>query len=61
VLGHGRKGLQRIYDQHRYEPQIREALERWAERLRTIVVPAPASPPMAGNVVALLQQRKVRQ
>ena len=26
VLGHGRKGLQRVYDQHRYEPQIREAL-----------------------------------
>jgi hypothetical protein len=53
VLGHGRKGLQRIYDQHRYELQIREALERWAARLRAIVEPAPAIPPTAENVVIL--------
>jgi integrase len=44
VLWHGRKGLQRVYDQHKYQPQIREALARWAARLRTIVGPAPTSP-----------------
>jgi hypothetical protein len=56
VLGHGRRGLQRVYDQHRYEPQIREALSRWAARLREIVQPtspAPATPSVAANVVAL--------
>jgi integrase len=55
VLGHGRKGLQRVYDQHRYEPQMREALERWASRLRQIVAPASSPPPGAvtNNVVAL--------
>ena len=54
VLGHGRKGLQRVYDQHKYQPQIREALTRWAVRLRTIVGPTP---PEAGNsVVAALQR-----
>lgn len=26
-LGHGRKGLQRVYDQHKYLPQQREALK----------------------------------
>jgi Arm DNA-binding domain/Phage integrase family/Phage integrase central domain len=43
VLGHGKKGLQRVYDQHRYESEMREALERWAARLRSIVEPAPAN------------------
>jgi hypothetical protein len=55
VLGHGRRGLQRIYDQHRYEPQIRDALERWTARLREIVTSASPPPPAAvtDNVVAL--------
>jgi integrase len=43
VIGHGRKGLQRIYDQHRYEAEMREALTLWAGRLRSIVEPAPAN------------------
>ena len=47
VLGHGKKGLQRVYDQHRYEEEMREALTLWAARLRSIVEPPPA------NVVAL--------
>jgi len=38
-LGHGKKGLQRVYDQHQYEAEMREALERWAARLRSIVTP----------------------
>jgi integrase len=59
VLGHGRKGLQRVYDQHRYEPQIREALERWAARLREIVQPT-SPPPQATlkNVVMLPLRRR---
>ena len=52
VLGHGRKGLQRVYDQHKYESQLREALERWAERLNGIVTPPPPTP-MTENVVPL--------
>src|SRR5262249_24676289 len=42
VLGHGRKGIQRVYDQHRYQDELREALTRWNARLRSIVEPAPA-------------------
>ena len=26
VIGHGRKGIQRVYDQHSYEDEMREAL-----------------------------------
>jgi integrase len=54
VLGHGRKGLQRVYDQHRYQPQIREALARWAARLSQIVALKTLSPTPA-NVVTLRQ------
>jgi integrase len=41
VIGHGRRGLQRVYDQHTYEAEMREALELWAACLRDIVTPAP--------------------
>jgi integrase len=51
VLGHGRKGLQRVYDQHRYEDELRQALTRWAGRLRSIVTPPPA------NVTPLKRRR----
>jgi integrase len=37
VIGHGRKGIQRVYDQHAYVDEMREALAAWAARLRTIV------------------------
>jgi integrase len=47
VIGHGRKGLQRVYDQHRYLDEKREALDRWANYLRSIIEPPPA------NVVTL--------
>lgn len=52
VLGHGRRGLARVYDQHRYQPEIREALERWAARLREIIAPTPSPEPPA-NVIQL--------
>ena len=60
VLGHGRKGLQRVYDQHRYEPQIREALDRWATRLRDIVNPTPTAPPATPDNVINLKRRAWR-
>jgi integrase len=47
VIGHGRTGLSRVYDLHRYQDELREALTRWNGRLRSIVEPAPA------NVVSL--------
>lgn len=47
VIGHGKKGLARVYDQHEYIDEMREALELWAARLRDIVTPLPA------NVVAM--------
>jgi len=50
VIGHGRKGLQRVYDQHTYEAEMREALELWAARLRDIVTPPPE------NVVRLKKE-----
>jgi integrase len=50
VIGHGRKGLQRVYDQHKFIDEMREALEAWNARLRAIVEPPPA------NVVALAER-----
>jgi integrase len=47
IIGHGKRGLQRVYDQHTYEGEMREALELWARRLRDLV----SAPPE--NVVAL--------
>jgi hypothetical protein len=41
TIGHARQGLQRVYDVHRYETEMREALTLWAARLRSIVEPPP--------------------
>jgi len=43
VIGHGRKGIARIYDQHRFEDEKREALAKWAVLLRSIVEPPSAN------------------
>jgi integrase len=43
IIGHGRRGIQRVYDQHSYETEMREGLELWAARLRSIVEPPPAN------------------
>jgi integrase len=48
VIGHGRKGLARIYDLHSFADEMREALDRWSIALRAIV-----NPPITANVVAL--------
>ena len=39
VIGHARKGLARVYDQHQYVDEMREALTKWAEELGRIVDP----------------------
>jgi integrase len=59
VLGHGRKGLQRVYDQHRYEEQIREALDLWATKLREIIRPASPPPPAISPNVVMLRHGRV--
>ena len=41
IIGHGRRGIQRVYDLHQYENEMREALVLWAARLRDIVTPPP--------------------
>ena len=52
VIGHGRKGLLRVYDQHRYANEMREALQAWALRLRAIV-----NPPTTDNVVPIVKKK----
>ncbi|KPH08840.1 site-specific integrase [Rhizobium acidisoli] len=39
VIGHGKTGLRRVYDQYEFEPEMREALQRWAVALKQIVAP----------------------
>jgi integrase len=46
-IGHAKKGLARIYDQHAYETEMREAMNAWAGLLRSIVSPTPS------NVIAI--------
>jgi hypothetical protein len=48
VIGHAKKGLARVYDQHRYESEIREALVAWNNMLEAIAEPPP------NNVVPLM-------
>jgi integrase len=43
VIGHQQKGVHKVYDVHRYQAEKRDALERWANRLRDIVEPPPAN------------------
>jgi integrase len=48
-IGHSVGGLRAVYDRHSYLSERRDALERWAQRLRSIVEPATAS----DNVITL--------
>jgi integrase len=43
VIGHGKRGMGRVYDQHHYETEMREACEAWAEMLRGIITGAPVT------------------
>jgi integrase len=37
VIGHGKKGLARVYDQHQYLDEMREALDLWASAVSRLV------------------------
>jgi integrase len=41
VIGHSKKGLQRVYDQHEFIEEMREALAAWHAKLQSIVQPPP--------------------
>jgi integrase len=43
ILGHQQKGVHKVYDVHRYQAEKREALGRWANKLRDIVTPPPTN------------------
>jgi len=51
VLAHARPGIVGVYDVHTYQDEKREALEAWAQRLKSIVEPVP------DNVVPLRARR----
>ena len=54
AIGHAKRGLERVYNQHEFKDEIRTALQAWADRLRSIVgEPAPTPPADVSNVVAL--------
>jgi integrase len=40
-LGHGKRGLARVYDQHEYSDEMREALESWSGLVRDLITPPP--------------------
>ena len=49
VIGHTKPGLHKVYDQHAYADEKRQALTLWAARLRSIVAP----PPTSDNVIRM--------
>jgi integrase len=51
VIAHTQPGLHKVYDQHKYDAEKRQALDLWAGALRDIITPPPA------NVVALSKAR----
>ena len=52
VIGHGKKGLAKVYDQHTYVEEVRKALAEWHAKLQSIVEPPPS------NVVSLPQKKR---
>jgi integrase len=48
-IGHQQKGVHAVYDVHRYRAEKADAMERWANKLRSIIEPPPQ------NVVSLRQ------
>jgi hypothetical protein len=49
AIGHGKHGLQRVYDMWKFLPEIRSALDAWHEKLREII--GSTKPP--SNVIPL--------
>jgi integrase len=43
VIAHTKRGLSRVYDQHTYLDEKRQALELWGRRLKAIVDPPPSN------------------
>lgn len=43
AIGHSKKGLQRVYDLHKFEDEIKDAMERMALHVRTLVDPPPSN------------------
>jgi integrase len=43
VIGHGKSGIEAIYDKHSYQPEIKTALLRWAEHVAGIVEDRPSN------------------
>ena len=41
AIGHKQQGVHAVYDLHKYESEIRDALDQWCARLRDITAPAP--------------------
>lgn len=37
ILGHGKRGIEKVYNQYSYLPQMRIALELWAEFLLSVI------------------------
>ena len=37
VIGHIKGGIEGTYDWYQYEPEIKEALARWADHVATII------------------------
>jgi hypothetical protein len=56
-LGHGKRNLERVYNQYSYEPEQREAYQQWANLLRDLATPAPTAD---DNVVAVKRTRRRR-
>jgi integrase len=52
VIGHTKKGLHKVYDQHAFLDEKREALDAWEAALRALVVAPPPD-----NVVSLRPER----
>jgi integrase len=55
-LGHGKRDLERVYNQYAYEPEQREAYQQCADLLRDLLTPVPAD----DNVVAIKSTRRRR-
>jgi integrase len=37
-VNHAKEGIEAVYDKHRYEPEIKAALELWANHVRSVVL-----------------------
>lgn len=52
VIGHGKRGIERHYNLYEYADEKRDALEKWATRLREITTPSPPNVRPAALVTA---------